>query len=111
MIWEIFSRWVRQQRPQTSSNRHVQQAVRFEIAIEELLAPPIPSVSTIARLLRVAGAVDTNPKKRPKSSYVRFERDQAMALWQTDAFEYKLFDEHTSKVTIYQILDDATRCV
>lgn len=32
-----------------------------------------------------------------------------MALWQIDAFEYKLFDEHTSKVTIYQILDDATR--
>lgn len=84
-------------------------SVRFEIAIEELLDPPIPSVSTIARLLRAAGAVETNPKKRPKSSYVRFQRDQAMALWQIDAFEYKLFDAEKSKVTVYQVLDDATR--
>lgn len=84
-------------------------SIRFEIAIEELLVPPIPSVSTIARLLRAAGAVEANPKKRPKSSYVRFQRDQAMALWQIDAFEYKLFDHHRSKVTIYQVIDDATR--
>lgn len=84
-------------------------SIRFEIAIEELVVPPIPSVSTIARLLRAAGAVDANPKKRPKSSYVRFQRDQAMALWQIDAFEYKLFDHHRSKVTIYQVIDDATR--
>src|SRR5699024_10439398 len=84
-------------------------SIRFEIAIEELVVPPIPSVSTIARLLRAAGAVEANPKKRPKSSYVRFQRDQAMALWQIDAFEYKLFDITQSKVTIYQVLDDATR--
>ncbi|OAV62447.1 helix-turn-helix domain-containing protein [Enteractinococcus helveticum] len=51
-------------------------SIRFEIAIEQLLDPPIPSVSTIARLLRAAGAVEANPKKRPKSSYVRFQRDQ-----------------------------------
>lgn len=84
-------------------------SIRFEIAVEELLAPPIPSVSTIARLLRAAGAVEANPKKRPKSSYMRFQRDQAMALWQIDAFEYTLFDQTGTVVTIYQVLDDATR--
>lgn len=84
-------------------------SIRFESAIEQLLDPPIPSVSTIARLLRAAGAVEATPKKRPKSSYVRFQRDQAMALWQDDAFEYKLFDQSRSTVTIYQVLDDATR--
>lgn len=55
-------------------------SIRFEITVEELLEPPIPSVSTIARLLRAAGAVETNPKKRPKSLYVRFQREQSMAL-------------------------------
>lgn len=84
-------------------------SIRFEIAVEHLVEPPIPSVSTIARLLRAAGAVEANPKKRPKSSYVGFQRSQTMALRQIDAFEYKLFDDHTSKVTIYQVLDDATR--
>lgn len=79
-------------------------SIRFEIAIEQLLDPPIPSVSTSARLLRAAGEAETNPKKRPKSSYVRFQRDQAMALWQIDAFEYKLFVHTGSKVTIYQVL-------
>lgn len=83
-------------------------SIRFQIAVEELLEPPIPSVSTIARLLRAVGAVEANPKKRPKSSYMRFQRDRAMALWQIDAFEYKLFDQSKTKVTIYQVLDDAT---
>lgn len=84
-------------------------SIRFEIAIEQLLEPPIPSVSTIARLLRAAGAAEANPKKRPQPSYVRFQRDQTMAMWPIDAFEYKLFDSTQSKVTIYQVLDDATR--
>ncbi|MFW8625157.1 transposase, partial [Corynebacterium glutamicum] len=53
-------------------------SIRFEgIATGELTAP-IPSVSTIACLLRAAGAVESNLKKRPKSSVVRFQRGQAM---------------------------------
>jgi len=84
-------------------------SIRFEIAVNERVGPPIPSVSTIARLLRAAGAVEANPKKRPKSSYIRFQRDQAMAMWQIDAFEYRLHDRAKTKVTIYQVIDDATR--
>lgn len=84
-------------------------SIRYEIIIEELLAPPIPTVATIARLLRAARAVEANPKKRPKSSLIRFQRDQAMALWQIDAFEYPLHDAARTKVTIYQVIDDATR--
>lgn len=73
------------------------------------LQPPVPSVSTIARMLRAAGAVESNPKKRPKTSMVRFQRGQAMQLWQIDAFIYKLHNTNQTPVTIYQLIDDATR--
>lgn len=84
-------------------------SIHFEGITNGKLCAPVPSVSTIARLLRAAGAVEKNPKKRPKSSMIRFQRDKAMQLWQLDAFEYRLHDDLRSKVTIYQILDDATR--
>lgn len=67
----------------------------------------IPSVATIARLLASVGQVDAAPKKRPKSSYVPFSRSTAMALWQLDAFEYSLTGGQV--VTVYQLLDDASR--
>ncbi|WP_454293388.1 integrase core domain-containing protein [Salana multivorans] len=69
----------------------------------------VPSVSTIARVLAEAGVVVKNPRKRPRSSYIRFQRAAAMELWQLDAFEYRLFDPDGTKITIYQVLDDSTR--
>jgi hypothetical protein len=36
----------------------------------------VPSTSTIRRILVTAGLVTAEPKKRPKSSYRRFEADQ-----------------------------------
>ncbi|WP_157105754.1 hypothetical protein [Corynebacterium phocae] len=73
------------------------------------LQPPVPSVSTIARLLRHAGAVESNPRKRPKSSYLRFQRGKAMELWQLDGLKYRLYDQQRTVITIYQLIDDATR--
>lgn len=67
----------------------------------------VPSVATIARLLASVGQVDAAPRKRPRSSYVPFVRATAMALWQLDAFEYRLASGETA--TVYQLLDDATR--
>lgn len=83
--------------------------------VDEALFPDdrIPSVSTIARILRDAGVVAKNPKKRPRTSYIRFQRAAAMELWQLDAFEFTLFDHDDkalrTKVTIYQLIDDSTR--
>lgn len=80
---------------------------------EALFTGPIPSVSTIARILADAGVVEKNPRKRPRTSYIRFQRSAAMEMWQLDGLEYKLFDADSdtdrSKVTIYQLLDDSTR--
>lgn len=80
---------------------------------EGLFTSSIPSVSTIARILAAAGVVDANPRKRPRSSYIRFQRAAAMELWQLDALEYAFFNDTAGgqpvKVTIYQLLDDSTR--
>ncbi|QOD04376.1 hypothetical protein [Pseudarthrobacter sp. BIM B-2242] len=54
------------------------------------LGTRVPSGATIARLLSAVGQVDAAPKKRPKSSCIPFTRATAMALWQLDAFEYRL---------------------
>ena len=84
-------------------------SIRYEAIDEGVLLDNLPSVATIARLLRAAGVVESNPKKRPKTSLVRFQRSHAMALWQLDAFEFWLYGQPATKITIYQLLDDATR--
>lgn len=84
-------------------------SIRYEAIDQGVMIDNLPSVATIARLLRAAGVVESNPKKRPKTTLVRFQRSHAMALWQLDAFEFRLYDPAATKITIYQILDDATR--
>lgn len=80
---------------------------------EALFTGPVPSVSTIGRIFAEAGVVEKNPRKRPRTSYIRFQRAAAMEMWQLDAFEFKLFDHDVeaerTKVTVYQLLDDSTR--
>ena len=68
-----------------------------------------PSRSTIASWLHELGFVDANARKRPRSSYKRFARDLVGELWQIDGLVYRLFDHAHTHVTIYQIIDDASR--
>lgn len=83
-------------------------SVHYEAALQDAFpGGRIPSVATIARLLSSVGQVERAPRKRPKSSYIPFVRATAMSLWQLDAFEYRLAGGQT--VTVYQLLDDATR--
>jgi len=46
--------------------------------------------ATISRYLTVRGLVVPEPKKRPKSSYIRFEADQPNETWQADFTHYRL---------------------
>ena len=48
------------------------------------------STSTAHRHLRTIGAVTPEPKKRPKSSYIRFEADQPNETWQSDFTHFRL---------------------
>jgi transposase InsO family protein len=44
----------------------------------------VPSTSTINRILRRHGLVKPRPRKRPRDSYLRFERPGPMQLWGID---------------------------
>lgn len=69
-----------------------------------------PSLSTIMRILRRRGLVVYEPKKRPKSSYIRFEASLPNECWQTDMTHWAL--KSGRKVEIVNFLDDHSRlCV
>jgi len=48
------------------------------------------SVATISRHLTKAGLVEPAPKKRPRSSYIRFQADLPNERWQSDFTHYRL---------------------
>ena len=47
----------------------------------------VPSERTIDRILHRQGLLRARPRKRPRESYVRFERPGPMQLWQMDIVE------------------------
>ena len=67
----------------------------------------VPSASSIIRLLRRRGLVTPEPRKRPRSSFVRFQASLPNELWQTDATHWTLADGST--VEILNVLDDHSR--
>lgn len=50
------------------------------------------SRATVARHLTAQGLVTPQPKKRPKSSYIRFAADLPNECWQADFTHYRLTD-------------------
>ena len=65
------------------------------------------SVSTVARTLTRQGLVVPQPKKRPKSSYIRFEAEQPNETWQSDFTHYPLTDGTDTETITW--LDDHSR--
>jgi transposase InsO family protein len=68
---------------------------------------PVPSTSTIRRILHHHGLITPQPRKRPKSSYHRFAADQPNECWQSDFTHWTLADG--SGVEILNWLDDHSR--
>jgi transposase InsO family protein len=68
---------------------------------------PVPSTSTIRRILHAAGLVIPQPRKRPRSSYRRFEAAQPNECWQSDFTHWGLADG--IDVEILNWLDDHSR--
>jgi len=56
----------------------------------EGLKPPAPA--TISRILTQAGLINRQPRKRPRSSYTRFEMAQPNEMWQSDFICWQLAD-------------------
>jgi transposase InsO family protein len=67
----------------------------------------IPSPATIHRILTRAGLVAPEPRKRPRSSYIRFEAAQPNETWQSDFTHWRLHDG--TDVEILNWLDDHSR--
>ena len=65
------------------------------------------SPSTIRRRFVDLGLVEPNPKKRPKSSYVRFEADLPNQMWQSDFTHWRLADGAETEIITW--LDDCSR--
>jgi transposase InsO family protein len=69
----------------------------------------VVSRATIHRILTRAGTVVPEPRKRPKSSYIRFEADQPNETWQSDFTHYRLITGQDTELLTW--LDDHSRYV
>jgi len=70
------------------------------------------SKATVHRILVRDGAVTPEPKKRPKSSYLRFEAEQPNETWQSDFTHYRLTNPDGTPgrdVEVITWLDDHSR--
>jgi len=70
------------------------------------LLVPVPSTATIHRILVRRGQVEPAPKKRPKSSYIRFEAPAPNEWWQIDAMDWMIA---TGIARVFNIIDDHSR--
>jgi len=66
-----------------------------------------PSTSTIRRILHAACLITPEPRKRPRSSYRRFEADQPNQCWQSDFTHWRLADGTDTEILNW--LDDHSR--
>jgi len=72
-----------------------------------LLGKKPPAISTIRRILHKHQLIVPQPKKRPRSSYIRFESSQPNETWQADFTHWPLADG--TDVEILNFLDDHSR--
>lgn len=80
------------------------ETIAWHLEAEGLRAP---STSTIRRILHAQGLVVPEPKKRPKSSYIRFEADLPNGCWQADITHCFLADG--TRLDVLDFLDDHSR--
>lgn len=66
-----------------------------------------PAPATISRILHQAGLITPQPRKRPRSSYTRFEMAQPNEMWQSDFMHWRLQDGTDAEVLNW--LDDHSR--
>ena len=78
--------------------------IAWHLEQEELRAP---APATISRILKRAGLITPQPRKRPRSSYTRFEMAQPNEMWQSDFIHWRLADG--TDVEILNWLDDHSR--
>jgi transposase InsO family protein len=81
------------------------QTIAHHLARKEL--DPVPSVSTIWRILRREGLVVPQPQKRPRCSLIRFEAELPNETWQADITHWRLAGGGHAE--ILNMIDDHSR--
>jgi transposase InsO family protein len=66
-----------------------------------------PAPATIHRILKQGGLITPQPRKRPRSSYARFQMAQPNEMWQSDFIHWRLAGG--TDVEILNWLDDHSR--
>lgn len=72
---------------------------------------PVPSRMSVYRVLVRHGLIEPHPRKRPKDSYVRWERDAPMALWQMDLAGGIFLGDGTEAKLVTGVDDHSRFCV
>jgi transposase InsO family protein len=67
----------------------------------------IVSRATVYRIIRRADLVTAEPKKKPRSSYIRFQAEQPNETWQSDFTHHRLADGTDTEILSW--LDDHSR--
>ena len=82
-------------------------AVTIHYHLQRQLGAEVPSVSSIWRILKRRGFVTPQPKKRPRSSFIRFQADLPNECWQSDMTHWTLTGD--IGVEIVNFIDDHSR--
>ena len=72
---------------------------------------PVPSRISVHRVLVRRGLIEPAPRKRPRHSYLRWERDEPMALWQMDIVGGMLLADGTEAKVVTGVDDHSRYCV
>lgn len=76
-------------------------------SIWDRLDEPRPHPSTVYRILRAAGKIEPEPRKRPHRSYIRFQAALPNETWQSDFTHVRLASGRAVEVITW--LDDHSR--
>jgi transposase InsO family protein len=81
---EVAVAEMRRKHPRWGSKRIRMQLLRMQLLRVPVPEVVVPSERTINRILLRHGLAQPRPRKRPKDSFIRFERPGPMQLWQVD---------------------------
>ena len=72
---------------------------------------PVPSRMSVYRVLVRHGLIEPAARKRPRDSYLRWERDEPMALWQMDIVGGMFLADGTEAKVVTGVDDHSRYCV
>jgi transposase InsO family protein len=85
--------------------------VRLAHEVRRAGVSPVPSRMSVYRVLVRHGLIEPRPRKRPRDSYVRWERDTPMALWQLDIVGGVFLADGTEAKVVTGVDDHSRYCV